>query len=182
MKIIGLCGKARVGKDSAADVICRELGFSRYAFAKPFKDMLAVAFGLNADQLSGSLKEEVIPDIGKSPRELQQTLGSEWGRYLVHEDVWLILAKRYVERCKDLGVRGLVITDVRFENEANFVRELGGNIWHIEREIKGTESNHASELGVHIQDEDEVIINSGSFEEYQVCIAGLVNYHFEDAA
>jgi hypothetical protein len=46
------------------------------------------------------LKETPLPVIGKSPREIMQTLGTEWGRRLVNPDLWVCLAEREVEKLR----------------------------------------------------------------------------------
>lgn len=90
--LIGLTGSARSGKTTAAKHMAIEHGLLHYAFAQPLKAMLAQGMNLTDDHLEGALKEQPLPWLGKAPRELMQLLGTEWGRGMVHSDLWLLLA------------------------------------------------------------------------------------------
>lgn len=145
-RLIAMAGAAGSGKDTAADYLCCEHDFARYAFAKPLKAALNAMFGWRGFEWGNrTWKEEPLPDIGKSPRQLAQTLGTEWGRQLVHRDLWLLLAKREIERARECGQPGIVFTDCRFANEAEFVRDQGGVVLHISRPGIASVSAHASE-------------------------------------
>jgi dephospho-CoA kinase len=85
MILIGITGRARCGKDTAADYLSANIGFKKYSFAKPIKDAVKDMFGLTEDHVNGYLKEVVLPDICHSPRFLMQTLGTEWGRKIVND-------------------------------------------------------------------------------------------------
>lgn len=146
--LIGFTGPAGVGKDEAARQLGLALGnYSRYAFAKPIKDALA-AMGF-PEPATRAEKEAIIPNLGVSWRHMAQTLGTEWGRNSVRPDLWLWLAKeQYAEH------RNLMVTDVRFENEAAWVREVGGLMVHVygrETTVARQEAQHASEAGVTIR-------------------------------
>lgn len=175
-RLIGLTGPARSGKDTAADVL-KDNGFHRYALASPLKKGLRVMLGLNLYHTDGELKEEPIAALGGvTPRKLMQTLGTEWARHNIHDDVWLWLAEAEWRRQQEISYRpGMVITDVRFENEAKFIRDRGGEVWHIERPgYAGSVSHHVSENGVPYQPGDQRIVNSGSLDELQDLVESLV--------
>ena len=106
-------------------------------------------------------KEQVIPALGVSPRRLMQTLGTDWGRELIHPDIWLTMA---LQRLVHVGP-GMVIADVRFENEAAWVRKYGGRILHVHRPDAAAVETHASEYGIQQLPEDLVIMNAGSLED-----------------
>jgi hypothetical protein len=114
-------------------------------------------------------KEVIIPAIGKSPRELLQTLGTEWGRNLVNEDLWLILAR---QKLLSMGP-GMVVSDVRFDNEAEWVRKLGGRIIHVKRDSADRVRQHASEVGVTYEAGDGVILNNGALQDLQQAVKDL---------
>lgn len=171
-KLIGLTGPAGCGKDTVAFHLCDAHDFARYALAGPIKDMLR-AIGVDAE--TRETKELPHPVFGVSPRRMAQTLGTEWMRDRVCEDGWLRLAARRVVEARASGCfrrrgelrrcRGLVITDVRFENEAAWVRSQGGSIWHISRSAVAPVEAHSSEAGVHfLAITDELIPNDASFE------------------
>lgn len=169
MLLIGLHGKAGVGKDTAADYLCAQWRLTRYALANPIRrglvSMLA-DFGVTEELLeSREKKEQAIEAFGKSPRELMQTLGTEWGCELVHPRLWLMVADRLVEYCKRQHIAALVITDVRFEDEAEWVRSHGGEVWHITRQGAGNVNAHVSESGLPEHLIDLVIPNDGTIDD-----------------
>ena len=185
MMLIGLAGVARSGKDTAAEVLAKELGLYRYAFADPIKRMLEPVFG---DNFVAGDRERIDPTSGVSYRRLMQTLGTEWGRN-IQPDLWTRVAKAKWEWVREgcpeplpavipegftlFGgdtslYRGMVISDVRFDNEAEWIRSEGGIIVHIERpdaEQVGL-SGHASEAGLSKLPYDLVVKNDGSLKAY----------------
>lgn len=162
--LIGLSGRARVGKDTAAQYLTNAYGYTQYAFAKPIKDMLQAAGferGYYNDETNPQSKEDVIPALGCSYRKLAQTLGTEWGRS-IHPEFWLLLAQRFVgEIPKECGV---VVSDLRFENEAEWIRAEGGLVIHIDGPargaLQGSQGKHTSEAGVERLQGDIVIANT----------------------
>lgn len=166
VRLIGLTGKAGSGKDTVGHMLWRSHSMYKVAFAYPLKEALrAMGFPEPKDR---DAKEAVISGFGFSWRELAQTLGTEWGRAR-DPDLWLKLAMQETENI--LRVREtnrVVITDVRFENEAAAVRERGGQIWHItgrQGQMLGGTNAHASEAGVQVAKDDKVIVNSGTLVE-----------------
>jgi hypothetical protein len=78
-----------------------------------------------------------------------QSLGTEWARKLVTEDVWMLMLRERL--VKDMNKRGspMVIDDLRFPNEAKMVRELGGEVWQLHRrKYEPSNDNHVSEAGI----------------------------------
>ena len=166
MRIIGIAGPAGAGKDTVADHLALAYRFERMAFADPIYRGLAAILDMPEWRLRRrDLKERAIPEIGRSPRELLQTLGTEWGRELVREDIWLVLAGLELEKARLRAAPGVAITDVRFDNEARFVRAAGGQIWHIQRPGITAVRAHASEAGVWPADVDRGIYNDGTLQE-----------------
>lgn len=158
-KVIGITGPAHCGKSTAASVIINSMPeYVESSFAEPIKEMLRYGLGLSKNQLYGNEKETVDPRYGASPRHMMQTLGTEWGRNLIHPDVWVKAMDEHLTAYT-------VIPDVRFENEAAFVRERGILI-HIGRK-RVIDGNHVSESGVELHDSDIKINNHWSFQEFQ---------------
>ena len=157
--IIGIAGAAGAGKDTVADILVRNYGFRKYNFALPIKQGLNTMFGWTMEQWDDRVwKEAVQPAIGKSPRQLAQTLGTEWGRDLVHPELWLILARRAYEAADT----HFVIPDVRFTNEAQFLRAAGGEVWKIERPGCAAIAAHVSESGIPTALVDRVLDNTST--------------------
>ena len=174
--LIGLAGRARVGKDTVARYLAAHLTLISYAFADPLKQALAGMFHLTAAQLDGSEKEQPLAWLGKSPRELMQLLGTEWGRDLVHPQLWLLLAEQNLQLLAehDQAMEGVVIRDVRFDNEADWVRSKGGVILHITRPDAIEVATHTSESGVTHRPGDLSLVNDGTLDQLYDEIDALI--------
>ena len=167
--IIGIAGRARVGKDTCADFLVRYLGGYRYGLADPLKRML-IPLGIDmTDPFWTENKEKEIPLFGRSVRHMMQTLGTEWGRELVHPDIWIKLAECVLfER----GER-MIVSDVRFDNEAEFIRSKGGVILHVDRILAPKIESHASEEGVRMSPMDLYVANDGTIDMLYTQLAAL---------
>lgn len=163
MRIIGMAGPARSGKDTAADHLVNQWGFTKLGFATPLKNMIAVMLNQSVDWiLDAAHKEQNIPEIGYSPRHLMQTLGTDWARNILDDQFWIRLANRQLNELYRQGFAGVVITDCRFENEAKMIRDRGGLICHISRSSTPQVREHASEIGIEFQSNDWKLANSNS--------------------
>jgi hypothetical protein len=92
--LLGVTGRARVGKDTFGRHLVENYSFEHAYFAKPLKNMLTALGFPESQYQTTEEKEAVIPDIGRSYRYLAQTIGTEWGRNLVHPDIWLLMMAR----------------------------------------------------------------------------------------
>ncbi len=159
--VVAFTGAAGAGKSTATHHLVDHLGYKLVKFAGPLKDMMR-AIGLTEEEIEGSLKE--LPSgtlLGKTPRHAMQTLGTEWGRNSIGEDLWISLWRRRVEATLAEGCR-VVVDDCRFPNEAAAIRKFGGNIYLLVGR-GGIAGNHASERGC--EDRDAILINQGSIED-----------------
>jgi len=171
--LIGLCGPAGAGKNTVADFITDSNGgpFAQIAFADPLYECVSAITGLSVSRLKDrGVKEAVIPWLGKSPRQLLQTLGTEWGRGTVHPEIWIRIA---MERAaQHLTFNGVVITDVRFDNEAQAIIDAGGEVWKVARPgwrcLADTSATHSSEAGVSDHLITRTIDNSGSLDDLKL--------------
>ena len=176
--IIGLAGRKQSGKTTAADNLLNS-GFVRLSFADGMRAMLGELFnslGYSMTDVKSMLfedKERFIAPLNKSYRQMMQSLGTEWGRELIHPDLWVMAARYQIEMSPDSNV---VFDDVRFENEAALIRELGGLIIHIDRGGLVTDT-HASESGILINANDMFIANDGSLNSFLTDVALLVAGH-----
>lgn len=152
--IIGLTGPATSGKGIVSARLVSHHGFVATRFAEPIKRMLAVGLGLTPEQLDGFSKHDPIRELGGlTPRHLMQTLGTEWGRRMVHSDVWVTAWRSMVP-----DADRIVVDDLRFPNEAMEVRSMGGAIWRIFRpNVQPIE--HASERAMREIAVDSTIKN-----------------------
>jgi len=160
--IIGISGKARSGKDTVCGMIQDYLPNShRYAFADPIKDACRVIFSWTDEHLYGNLKEVEDPFFKISPRKALQTLGSEWGRDMINRDLWLLVAEKFCNEHEHV-----IIPDIRFQNEYDWIKNNNGIIIHIERPgILIESSAHQSEsLGLTKMIDDYYIVNNRSLD------------------
>jgi hypothetical protein len=165
-KLIGLAGKARSGKDTVAKMLDDAFCVRRIALADPVRAAVAASLNMTMEAYLDLPKEEVLEWLGKSRRQLEQTLGTEWGRNLVNENLWLMVLEEKIEKYMDEWGEHVVVTDVRFNNEACKIREMGGTIWHVIREDAPAVNEHVSEQGIlFYPGVDEIIYNNGTIEE-----------------
>lgn len=169
VQFIGFTGRKRSGKDTAAEA-GKEAGWVSLSFATPIKLMIGTLLdyqGVDPDtierMLYGDLKETPTEYLaGRTPREVMQTLGTEWGRKLVSDDLWATIL---VNHAKSMDDEVVVVPDVRFQNEVNILRENGGSIFRIERPGLPTDDTHESETGIDELLVDEVLINDAPSAE-----------------
>jgi hypothetical protein len=166
--LIGLTGRARSGKTTAAEHLVGTYLLEHYAFADPLRDGLMAIFNLDPSDFEGDRKEQPLAWLDSSPRQLMQSMGTEWARNTIHPDVWVKLAEQNLDyMTKALGaVLGFVVSDVRFENEADLIRRRGGTIVHISRADAQAVNPHVSEAGVTGNKDDLLMFNNGTVEEF----------------
>jgi hypothetical protein len=162
--LIGVAGKKRSGKDTTAKFLVEDHGFKAMAFAEPLKDAAKTIFGWGEEHVNGELKEVEDPFWGFSPRWALQHMGTEAMRKNIDDEIWV---KATMRKAMPLVAKGgnIVITDVRFPNEAQAIRDAGGRLWRVERLGLET-SDHASETALDdFGPWDMVIDNSGSISD-----------------
>jgi hypothetical protein len=154
-QLVGLIGRKGAGKDTAAEVLL-SVGYENVKFAGALKDMIRSLLAYQGVEeeviermVEGDLKEVPTPYLaGRTPRYAMQTLGTEWGRDQIADDLWVGTAIRRAGNFDKV-----VITDVRFPNEKTAVDEAGGVCVGITADwITATEGEHASEALI-----DEII-------------------------
>lgn len=154
--IIGLTGYARSGKDTFAKVLTDEYGYTRVAFADALKNDLAEYLGIERDQVNAEKKA------------LRRTLQLRGGaKRKENPDYWIGIARRDITLLLARG-HSVVITDVRFPNEAEAIRKMGGVVLRMRRADQPhvTTDADTSEQSVDLIVPDEVI-EADSVEERQ---------------
>ena len=167
--LIGLAGAAGCGKTTVAEHLRDRHKFFEMALADPLYDMVAALTGLPKDHLkSRSVKEETIEWAGRSPRQLLQLLGTEFGRAILGDDIWIKSLFRRIDATQAAMTAywkkpvecHFAVADVRFDNEAQAIRERGGVVWRIVRpwqeKIGG---DHSSEAGISAGLCNDTIVN-----------------------
>lgn len=176
MILIGIAGPAQSGKSTLAGEFRRLVEFrgQKYReqpFAGPLKRMLA-SIGVDVSDLS---KNAPVAFLGGSvtPRIMMQTLGTEWGRSLL-PDLWL----RVWQHELDDSARCVCVPDVRFDNEAELIRLLGGTIIHVVRKPTAdmlAVPAHASEAGVTRVKGDIIFRNDRGIEKMAQLAAQILD-------
>jgi hypothetical protein len=171
--IIGLCGLAGSGKDEVSRILSQRWRFAAISFAGPIYKAVSEITGLAPRELKDrDLKERAIPWLGKSPRELLQTLGTEWGREMVNQGIWITIALRRAAESEREGWN-VAITDVRFANEAEAIHKAGGQVWRVERPgagLDGAAGEHSSEAGIPEGLVHQVIRNGGTLDDLEAAV------------
>lgn len=189
--IIALTGQKQSGKDTIARAIIQnDPSFVKYAFAEPVREAAKAFFGWDDSVFAGD-KEAIDEFWGISPREALQYIGTEVGRQgfasafpMFHnttgDQLWV---KRFQKFAASLPMsNNIVISDVRFENELNGVREMDPSKYHsivVGVTRKGAKGDdHASEREVSqcIGQSDYVYINNGTLSD----IEEFVEWLFEE--
>lgn len=163
--LIGVTGYAGHGKDTFADHLVRVCRYQKLSFATPIKEALNEIFGWTMrDWNNRKFKETPRPEAGgKTPRQLAQTLGTEWGRNLVSNDLWVELTLDRARR----SPQPVVIADVRFPNEAALIRENGGILVLVRRPEVVPDLSHTSEQYIEKITPDVHVFNIKGVEELE---------------
>ncbi len=177
ISVIALVGQAGAGKSEVAKHLVTNHDYVRVRFAGILKDMCKV-LGLTDQQIEGDLKEEPASLLlGQTPRHAMQTLGTEWGRHLIHPDIWAHAWKVKVTQ-KLLDGHKVVCDDCRFRNEARFVKTFhGAQIWRISRKALPLLMDHISEHEATLIGENRRIKNNRTIGELKTAVDSiLANY------
>lgn len=173
MEVVGFSGYARSGKDTAYSLLASE-GWSRVAFADIMRTFMELLNPIVAG--SGRVGRDIrVMDVIQQHgwdgykssvhsgelRALLQRLGTECGRGLLGDNIWVDSA------LNSLPDGRYAVTDCRFLNEADAIRLRGGKIIRINRPGVGPANAHISETGLDDYDFDAVIENDGTLEEFK---------------
>lgn len=183
MRIIGFCGPAGAGKDTVAQLVADATSGTvvRQGFADALKVSAARALGfegvpIDCVDFCNDLKTTgtvvVHRGRGSGPlrltgRKYLQRYGTEAHRDVFGQDFWLDAVLPEGRDDCDL----LLIPDVRFVNEAERVRERGGEVWSVERPDVAPVEAHSSEAGIPHGLLSRVIINNGSLDDLRFMVA-----------
>lgn len=182
--ILGLAGRAHSGKDSAGAFLIEGpspdgIAWRRVAFADPLKEASKIIFRFTDEQVNGKLKETIDERWGFTPRAALQLLGTEVCRH-IREDVWVKSAELRVKGLVAAG-RHVVLTDVRFLNEADAVRSWGGIVVRVQRDPSTcpfpVDPTHQSEVELNKIVPDAVIANEGTLDHLRDSIWFVAKLH-----
>jgi hypothetical protein len=166
-QFIGIAGKAQSGKTTAAEIAASLTGGIVKSLAQPLYDMLDV---LRTDDWPVD-REQPIPGLARSQRQLLQTLGTEWGRSMISPTLWI---EHLMRRCRWLAARQVVfVPDVRFDNEAAAIIDAGGKVWGITGR-GGIAGTHISEDGIRFAYISRWLDNKGTLDDLRSQITAAV--------
>jgi hypothetical protein len=138
--LIGLSGKAGSGKSTVGDYLAGAHGYVQFSFAGALKDVLQTAFHFTAEQMVYG-KETVDPRCGKSPRWCLQYFGTAFRA--IWPEIWIWnLRWEILGFLAENGQHPIVVTDVRFRDEAAALKAMGAVLVRIERPGAGEEGGH----------------------------------------
>lgn len=184
VQILGLVGPAKSGKNAVADALGDT--WVQLAFAEPIKQML---YHLNPilpttfDRSYPMVKrvQDVVDSAGWDKakknheiRELLQRLGTEAGRDVLGEDIWLRILSEKIDEYAGLANYNVVVTDVRFPNEVDLIKRYGGSIVWVHRPGVEPLNAHASEALDFGKVSDVMLLNDGTLEDLERTVQGYL--------
>ncbi len=174
--LIGLHGKARTGKDTLANHLIKKHQLLRYGPSVRVKDTTAIMFDFPRWYLDDDAMKDMYDDFwGMTYREMAQKVGKESSRDVFGNDIWMRHVERQlikIENGIDMDsvghARGIILADIRYANEAVWVKNHGGTVFFIVRgnapKISGIEG-HEGEAGLPLDLADSIIYNDGTIED-----------------
>jgi hypothetical protein len=170
--IIGITGYARHGKNTIGDILVNNYGFKQSGFADKVKESaLAINPYIDNNLRLCDYVNKYGWDYAKTNnlevRRLLQYIGTEMGRNLLGDNIWIDTLFNSINLDENN-----VITDVRFPDEANAIREHNGQVWKVFMPFcnSGISSSHSSENSVDKIEADIFILNSGTIKELEAKI------------
>ena len=125
--VIGVCGKIGHGKDTLSDYLVENYGFEKLSLAKPIKQAVSALYNIPMQTMEDRvLKETIDPRWNKSPRQILQWLGTEVLRNNDKDHLTKLCKYKINHIINDTTTttKRIVISDVRFDNEAQMIREF----------------------------------------------------------
>lgn len=171
--LIGVLGRKGSGKDTIADYIINKFHYEKMVIAEPLKNACKELFNFSNEQLYGDLKEVVDTQWGVSPRKVLQWFGTDIIRNRINElnpdignNFWVTLLKiKFLQKTNTDKNLKIIVSDVRFQNEIDMVRELGGKVIKLTRESVNSDDAHESEKNIDKLEGDINILNDGTLDE-----------------
>lgn len=181
--IIGISGYARAGKDTVADILVNNHGFTKVSWADKLREVLYELNPMVGDGPFGlDYVQNIIHDYGwdgykdteygPEIRRLLQRLGTEAGRQVLGENIWVDTLMN------NLPEGNVVIPDTRYPNEARAVKEHDGVVWRVNRAGTNPVNAHISETGLDHWNFDWQFDNDGTIEQLENQVNRVYNHVF----
>jgi hypothetical protein len=154
--IIGLTGYKRSGKDTIGNYLVNNYNFTRIAFADTLKEACKIIFGFTDEQVYGDDLKEINDEYWQhTPRDILQKVGSELFRNRLPEicnnisdDIWIRSVEKKILDLVENGHTKFIITDIRYQNEIDFIKKLNGVLWKVKRPVNLHNDTHESESNI----------------------------------
>jgi hypothetical protein len=168
--LIGLTGYAQSGKDTVAQILVDNYGYRRIAFADPIRNLLYATDPIVKD---GYRVKSVVDAYGWDTAKIQfpelrsllQNLGLAV-RDQFSKDFWIKQALLGID-----SNQNIVVSDVRFENEADYIKTfMGSQLWRIKRLNVLAVNSHISESQLDGYPVDQIFVNNTSVDDLKVLI------------
>jgi hypothetical protein len=188
--IVALSGVAGAGKDTVGNILVTKHGFTRVSFADVLKEEVSNVFSLplhffhDRSTKDTPLLEWPILSNRLTKAALGDAILNEHRHYTPRllciyyasvmrgfsEDIWIAKASRQMDKLPG----NVVITDLRFLNEADWVRRQFGKVIRIERGDVIHTLQHESETQLNGLNFDHTISNSGTVGELDVKVSEML--------
>ncbi len=183
--IVGLVGFIGSGKGTVRDILVRQHGYHGFAFADALKDSVATIFMWPRGLLEGdsnasrAFRERV--DVWWShklgyevtPRLILQKMGTEACRNGIADNIWIAALEKRIH-----GYEDVVISDVRFPNEIDFIRSAGGILVRVKRgqdpSPEELSKMHISETAWNSYTPDFAVHNNGTLDDLKENIKSVL--------
>ena len=178
--LIGLMGCIGAGKTTAAEILSCNFGLTEYAMADPIK-RIAMVLGFTRSEVYGTQDEKRAPSMrwGVSARSFLQRFGTDvCGTYLPTllpelANVWIRLFEHFLA-----DHPAVVVSDVRFLDEAEMIRRHGGILIHIVRELETIDTHRSETEQGHITAE-YTLLNNGTLSDLETRLCAIVCEHLQ---
>jgi hypothetical protein len=201
MVLIGLIGEAGSGKDTLADYLKQRYPVMLYTLANPIKEITRHMFLFNDEQLYGKLKNVVDERWGITPRESWQTIGTNIMQFQIYgllphlinkvpvREFWIHHFKmwydNFLQNKKNEEITGetnkekhVIVTDVRFQHEADTITQMGGYLIKIIRPSLDKSDElykHCSETAISTMKANYTVVNDGTLEKLYTVADAIFN-------
>ncbi len=159
--IIGLAGPIGSGKDTMANYLVNHFQAHRLKFANVLYEMAGVFDPLIHPDMPHKDKDGYVLNnvILGTRRSFLEKLGTEFGREQIATNIWVLKIDHEISKLKFLlgADVNIVISDVRFPNEAKYIRDNGGHIVHLKPNWECARTGHASDGGLPYVDGDSIL-------------------------
>lgn len=176
-KLIGIHGKPHSGKDTIANFLIPLLNLKRFGPSVQVKKATAAMFNIPEEYLyDEKMKDQIDSFWGISYREMAQKVGNESSRKIFGEDFWMRHVNKYLETIPNY-LDGIVLADIRYANEAAWVKDNGGVMIFVNRGDRPIASNesHEAERGLDSGLANIVIENNGTIDALYEKVSIFIN-------